>query len=80
MTGPNGFDELATFLSQTSNSDGSVVSATYEIQAPGGPWSDLNLGTYTIAMEPNQVSDSHGNYVAAGTLLSFNPSDPSRRR
>ena len=34
-----------------------------------------NLGTYTATMQANQVSDSHGNYVAAGVLLSFNPSD-----
>ncbi len=75
VTGPNSFSQLATLLSAAPNADGSQVTATYRIDAPGGAWDSSNLGTYTATMQANQVSDSHGNFAAAGVLLNFNPSD-----
>ena len=76
VTGPNSFSQLATLVgTPVANADGSQAVATYRIDAPGGAWDSTNLGTYTATMQANQVSDSHGNFVAAGVLLSFNPSD-----
>ncbi len=71
VTGPNGYDQLATFIGVDINSNGTPRTATYQISAPGGSWDLADTGIYTIAMEGNQVFDSAGNAVAAGTLGSF---------
>ena len=71
MTGPAGFDQLASLVSVNSTTDGSPLVATYQITAPGGAWGTANAGTYTATMQANQVSDTHNNFVAAGTLGSF---------
>jgi cyclophilin family peptidyl-prolyl cis-trans isomerase len=73
VTGPNAFDQLATLVSAIPNTDGSAVAATYRIDAPGGVWTPSTYGLYTIAVKANEVREWHGNYVAAGTLLTFNP-------
>ena len=65
--------QLATYVSSVVNSDGSVVTATYQFDAPGGSWNASNLVKYTLNMQADQVSDGQGNFVAAGVLLSFNP-------
>ena len=72
VTGPSSFDRPAALLSDTPNSDGSVVTATYQVDTSGSAWDITQNASYTIAMQAQQVSDSHGNYVAAGTLLTFN--------
>ncbi|MCE5267958.1 MAG: peptidylprolyl isomerase [Planctomycetaceae bacterium] len=75
VTGPNGFSELATFVSATPEADGPTIVATYRINAPGGAWNDSNLGTYTLNLRTAEVADSSGNFAGAGVLLKFNPSD-----
>ena len=71
VTGPNGFSQLATFVSVNLNTDGTPRTATYQITAPGGTWDDADSGTYTVSMQSGQVTDTSNNPVAAGTLGTF---------
>jgi hypothetical protein len=70
VTGPNGFSELATFVS-VSKGDGATQIATYRITAPGGTWDLEDNGVYTVAMRASQVRDTTGNSVRAGSLGTF---------
>jgi cyclophilin family peptidyl-prolyl cis-trans isomerase len=72
VTGPSGFDRPAALVSAAPNADGSVVTATYQVDTSGSTWDITKNATYTIVVQDQQVSDSHNNYVAAGTLLTFN--------
>ncbi len=72
VTGPNGFSQLATFVSSVPSIPGSPVTATYQINAPGGSWVAGANGVYTIAVLANQVKDTTGNLLAAATLGTFN--------
>ncbi|OIP71383.1 MAG: hypothetical protein AUK43_06395, partial [Oscillatoriales cyanobacterium CG2_30_40_61] len=74
VTGPNGFNQLATLVSNNLNSDGKVATATYRINAPGDSWNLNEAGTYTVAMQSNQVLDRINNPVASGTLGTFSVS------
>ncbi|MBX7105228.1 MAG: hypothetical protein K1X57_14190 [Gemmataceae bacterium] len=71
ITGPNGFNVLATFKSATPNTNAKTETATYEFVPPGGTWDGLDSGTYTISMEAGQVTDNAGNAVPAGPIGSF---------
>src|SRR5258705_3049860 len=44
----------------------------YSITPPGGCWDAADNGTYSIVMQPNQVRDVDGNFVASGPVGSFN--------
>ena len=55
VTGPNGFDVLATFVSVDVNSNGTPRTATYEIAAPGNVFDFPDNGQYTISIEANQL-------------------------
>jgi hypothetical protein len=68
FTGPNNFSQLATLVSASSDKDGSPLSATYSITAPGGSWDAVDTGTYSVALQPNQISDSNGNFTPAIVL------------
>lgn len=74
VTGPNGFDAIATLVNSSTSSDAATITATYIIAAPGGSWDGPDNGTYTVRMEPNQVSDRDGNFVAAVPLGLFSVS------
>ena len=71
VTGPGGFNQLATLVQVTPASNGTPRTATYRITAPGGSWDSVDSGTYSVALESNQVFDSAGNSVSAGSLGSF---------
>jgi hypothetical protein len=84
VTGPNGFNQLATLVSRSSPDNGTPRTATYRITAPGGTWDNADNGTYSIALQANQISDTAGNTAAAlslgtaqVTIPAVNP-DPSR--
>lgn len=77
VTGPGGFNTLATFISVDVNSNGTPRVVTYQIVPPGGSWDNLDAGTYTVAMEAAQVNDVTGNAVAAGTLGTFQVLPPA---
>jgi len=71
VTGPNGFDQPATFVSVDTTDNGTPRTATYRISAPGGTWDAADNGDYTVAIVADQVADTVGNSMAAGTLGSF---------
>ncbi|MBD2461557.1 hypothetical protein H6G89_10900 [Oscillatoria sp. FACHB-1407] len=71
VTGPGGFNQLATFVGVSPTGDGTPRTVTYSITAPGGSWDTADLGTYTVSLEPNQVSDTSNNFAVAGTLGTF---------
>jgi hypothetical protein len=72
VTGPNGFNQLAQFVSSTTSADGKTVVGTYKISS-NLVWgiNDKN-GVYTISLEGNQVGDYNYNFMAAQTLGTFN--------
>ncbi len=71
LTGPNGFSQLASFVSVDTSSAGTPRMATYRATAPGGAWDSADNGTYTITLQGSQVSDVAGNPASAGTIGSF---------
>jgi polygalacturonase len=71
VTGPNGFSQMAALVSIDNSSNGTPRTATYQINPPGGIWDDSDNGTYTIALQANQVSDTKGNFIPASTLGTF---------
>ena len=77
VTGPGGYSSLGT-LSNLTKSAG-AWTATYRITAPGGGWDSADNGTYTISMRANEVADTSGKFVPAGTLGTFSAlfSDPT---
>jgi len=71
VTTTNGFNQLARLVSVTAATNGIARLATYQIDAPGGTWDSTDNGTYTIALQSNQIKDTSGNTAAAKTLGSF---------
>jgi hypothetical protein len=71
VVGPNGFDVMATLKSVTPGGNGTPRVATYEFTPPGGFWNGADNGLYTVFIEPNQVSDTSGNFVEAHALGAF---------
>ena len=67
VSGPGGPLTVTSF-SQTGS--GGQITAKYTVTAPGGSWDASADGTYTIALNANQVKDTSGN-VAAVTFGSF---------
>lgn len=72
VTGPNGYDRIATFLSVDTNSDGTPRTASYQISSSYTSWDGAENGTYTIIVQPNQVRDVNGNAAVAGSIGTFN--------
>ena len=58
-------------VSVDNSTDGSPRTATYQITTPGGTWDETDNGTYTIALNGNEVSDVNGNDAIAATLGNF---------
>lgn len=77
VMGPNGFNTLATFVSVDTNTNGTPRQATYQITAPGGTFDFADGGSYSIALEANQVADDAGQFAAAATLGTFSVNIPS---
>ncbi len=71
VTGPNSFDELATFVSVNQSTNGKMRIATYEIAGPGGSWDITDSGTYRVWMQRDEVNDTSGNGVREGSLGTF---------
>ena len=72
VTGPNGFSQLAAYLSVNNTNNGTPRTANYRITAPGGTWDSTDNGTYTVTILANQVRDTSGNSmvsVQAGTFF-----------
>jgi hypothetical protein len=72
VTGPNGYDQLAQFISLDASGDGAIRTATYGITPSGGGlWTPAHNGRYFVAMETGQVGDVEGAFVAPGELGQF---------
>ncbi|KAM3097043.1 PA14 domain-containing protein [Phormidesmis sp. 146-35] len=71
ISGPNNFRQIAQFNSVNSDRDGRSLTVLYGTNAPGGIWDSADTGTYTITLQPNQVSDANSNFMPAEVLGSF---------
>jgi PA14 domain/FG-GAP-like repeat len=60
--------QLATLVSINSAQEGSPLTATYRILAPGGTWDSADTGLYQISLQANQITDLNGNFMAASVL------------
>ena len=72
VTGPGGFNQPAALVGMSPAGNGAPRTATYRISAPGGTWDSADNGTYSVALQANQVRDTAGNFAAGGTLGIFN--------
>jgi CARDB len=81
VTGPGGFNQLAVLVGYNPRGNGTPLTATYQISAPGGAWNSADNGTYSLALQPSQVRDTAGNPAAGKTLGTFtvNISSASRQ-
>ena len=70
VSGPAGTFN-ATFISKSTTSDDAIITATYEVAAPGGIWDFTANGTYNINMIAGEVTDTIGNAIVGGTIGSF---------
>ncbi len=71
VSGPGGYSAAAALVSVDQPGDGATRTATYRITAPGGTWNLADAGSYTIALNGNQVSDVANNATPAGTVGAF---------
>ena len=76
VTGPGGFDVVATKISVDVATNGTPRIATYTIPAAGGIWDVGDNGTYKLSMEAATVFDTEGDAVVAGQVGSFSVSIP----
>jgi len=58
VTGPNGFDQAAQFISVNTPSNGSPRIATYRINTPGGAWDVADNGSYTFTYDSGYYNDN----------------------
>lgn len=71
VTGPNGFDQLATFAGTVPASDAMKLTAYFSLAAPATGWNGAANGVYSIAIEPSTVRDAAGNFMPAGVIGTF---------
>src|SRR5439155_13082351 len=76
VTGPNSFNQIASFVSVDTSTNGTPRIATYSLVPPGGSWNIDDNGSYAISVQANEVSDTAGNPAAAGNVGSFNVAVP----
>ncbi len=77
VTGPNGYNASATFLSVNIASNGTPRVATYSAPAPNGVvWSFADAGAYTVFLGTNEVGNTAGAYALARTLGQFTAAIP----
>ncbi len=77
VTGANSFSQAARFVTVNLSSNGTPRTATYSITAPGGTWDAKDNGTYTVALQANQVKDTSNIAAAAAALGSFTVDVPA---
>lgn len=80
VTGPNGFEQYATFVDVDAATNGTPRTVRYSITAPGGSWDFADNGVYSMWIESNQVIDTSGNAAAGGLLKTFTVTDNSSGR
>ncbi|HEX4793035.1 MAG TPA: DNRLRE domain-containing protein [Humisphaera sp.] len=82
VSGPGG-PLTVTGVSFNPNGNSTSITATYTISAPSGQWDATANGTYSVAINANQVRDTSGNAVPiehGAFVVNIplpNPTDPS---
>jgi hypothetical protein len=71
VTGPSGYTNYAEFVGADLPADGSPLTGTYSIPAPGGTWDAADNGTYTVTMVEGAVEDTLNNSIPQTILGSF---------
>ena len=73
VTGPNGFDSIASFAKVFPDGNGRVERARYLVSAPGGSWDSSDNGTYSISLQASQVGDTSlpPNFSNSGAIGTF---------
>jgi len=71
VTGPNGYSNLLEFVGADLPSDGSPMTATYSISAPGGTWDAADNGNYLVTLLEGAVEDTLNNVMPQTALGSF---------
>jgi len=72
----NGASLEIGFVGANLPGDGSPITATYLMMAPGSVWETADNGTYTVRLLDRSVEDTLGNSVAATTLGTFTVAIP----
>ncbi len=76
VTGPNGFNQIATLVGVDMANNGTPRTATYQITAPGTTWNTYDNGLYTLILRTGQVQDIAGNAIAPRNIGNFNVNIP----
>lgn len=71
VTGPNGYSNLVEFIGADLPMDGSPMTGSYSLPAPGGSWNEADNGTYTITLQEAAVEDTLNNTTPQTTLGTF---------
>ena len=71
VTGPNGFSQLATYVSTNLPGNGTPRTVTYSLMPPGGTWSTSGNGTYTATLGIFQIRDLASNYTQGSALCTI---------
>jgi hypothetical protein len=75
--GPNGLELLAKLVKISHAWDRAPMTVYYRISVPGGAWTNAHNGVYSINVRAQQVYDTSGHSVAAGTIGTFTVSAPA---
>ncbi len=79
VTGPNGYSQVATFVSVNNTANGTPRTATYSVPPPSGAeWTHAHDGLYTVEVLAGQVADVESAFVAPTLLGTFSVAVPRR--
>ncbi len=71
VTGPNGFNQIASFYGAPLTHNGVNISATFYVTSPNGLWNGTHNGLYSVSIEPNTVQDVNGNFMSSDIIGTF---------
>ena len=79
VSGPNGFNQIATLYPYSilppyqllSTASAIKLAANFYVTNGSLPWNGTNNGVYSVAIEPNTVSDTNGNFMPAASIGTF---------
>ena len=77
VTGPGGYSNLLEFIGADLPMDGSPLTASYAIPAPGGDWDAGDNGAYVLTLLEGQVEDALNNAMPQTVLGGFNVTIPT---
>ena len=61
ITGPNSYDQMATYSSVDVSTNGTPRTVTYTAPAPGSTWDPSDTGTYQMSLTASSVTDINNN-------------------